>query len=165
MNTLILMRHAQAERGGHDYDRPLSRAGREQATRQAAALVTEVSAVDLAIVSAATRTRQTARALLSGGLPIARVLEERSLYVCDWTGVLERIQRVPSEVGTLLVIGHEPTISLTARLLTAPTSPIASQLGVGFSTAMAAVGEAPQWSEVDRSSVRMVSALRAPLTR
>nr|AQQ75188.1 hypothetical protein [uncultured bacterium] len=60
--TLMLLRHAKAKRpedGVDDFDRKLSRRGREAATELGSLLRAEGLAPDFALVSAAKRTRQT----------------------------------------------------------------------------------------------------------
>ena len=62
MNRLILMRHAKAERdsgSGRDMDRPLSSRGVADAGLVARALADRGVRPDVALVSAAARTRQT----------------------------------------------------------------------------------------------------------
>lgn len=150
MKKFAIMRHGLAERGGRDFERPLSRRGREQAVLQAHSLKENMGAIDLAITSGATRTVQTLVALRSAGLPVAHVCEVPSLYTGSWSEVVEEIREKAGGAETVLVIGHEPTVSLMARLLATQDSPAYAQLGYGFSTAQYVWGTLDSWDSLDR---------------
>lgn len=145
MKRFALMRHGLAEHGGRDHERPLSRRGREQAALQAHSLKENMGVIDLAITSGAARTVQTLVALRSAGLQVAQVDEVPTLYSGSWSEVLADISEKAGNAETVLVIGHEPTVSLMARLLAAPDSSAYTQLGYGFSTAQYAWGIFDSW--------------------
>ena len=65
MPTLVLVRHAQAAYNYPDRARPLTDAGRDQATRLGATLAREVGAFDVAVSSDAQRARETFAAILA----------------------------------------------------------------------------------------------------
>lgn len=92
MPTLVLMRHGEAGFAARDRARPLTPRGREEAASQARAIRRVVGDIDVAIVSEATRTRQTLAALRSAGLAVARVREEASLYSRGGEGLLEALR-------------------------------------------------------------------------
>lgn len=134
MPTLVLMRHGEAGFAARDRARPLTPRGREEAASQARAIARVVGGIDVAIVSEATRTRQTLVALRSAGLAVARVWEEASLYARGGEGLLETLrgldrcgiegavrESADAEGGVkaeaVLVVGHEPTMSTLAGLL------------------------------------------------
>ena len=134
MPTLVLMRHGEAGFAARDRARPLTPRGREEAASQARAIARVVGGIDVAIVSEATRTRQTLVALRSAGLAVARVWEEASLYSRGGEGLLETLrgldrcgiegsvrESADAEGGVkaeaVLVVGHEPTMSTLAGLL------------------------------------------------
>ena len=152
MKKFALMRHGFAEHGGRDYERPLARRGREQVALQAHSLKENMGTIDLAIVSGATRTVQTLVALRSVGLQVGQVCEAPSLYAGSWSEVIEEIREKAADVHSALVIGHEPTISLLARLLAAPECPAYSQLGFGFSTAQYAWGTVDSWENLSEET-------------
>ena len=134
MPTLVLMRHCEAGFAARDRARPLTPRGREEAASQARAIARVVGGIDVAIVSEATRTRQTLVALRTAGLAVARVWEEASLYSRGGEGLLETLrgldrcgiegavrESADAEGGVkaeaVLVVGHEPTMSTLAGLL------------------------------------------------
>lgn len=150
MKKFAIMRHGLAEHGGRDYERPLSRRGREQAALQAHSLKEDMGTIDLAVTSGAARTVQTLVAVRSAGLQVAEVCEVPSLYTGSWSEVVEEIRKKADGAETVLVIGHEPTVSLMSRLLAAEDSPVYTQLGYGFSTAHYVWGTLDSWDDLDR---------------
>jgi phosphohistidine phosphatase len=108
---LILWRHADAEPGEPDIDRPLTAKGVRQAERMAAWLDSHLPDHCRILVSPAERTQQTARALgrkfktapeLAPGATAAAVLA-----AAGW----------PDAREARLIVGHQPTLGETAALL------------------------------------------------
>ncbi len=145
MKTLVIMRHAVAGRGGRDFDRPLKARGRKQGAVQAARLKAAVGAVDLAITSGAARTRQTLEALRSGGLEVGKEIELPSLYSGSWREALAEIRRVDPDADSILVVGHEPTVSVMTAMLSKDSSANLGYLSTGFSAAQFVWGEVESW--------------------
>jgi len=85
MDRLILLRHGEAEAGsetGGDFGRRLTARGREASAAVASALADVGLIPDLALVSAAVRTRET-WAAMSGLLPGCEVRFEDALYLAE----------------------------------------------------------------------------------
>jgi phosphohistidine phosphatase len=123
--TLVLLRHAKAETPGDllDFDRRLTKKGEADADAAGAWLADEGLMPGLVLCSPAARTRQTwhgvavalAQAAPEGAAP--EVHYEDGLYVGGRTEVIDLLRRVPDEVGTVLVVGHNPTMSDVSVLL------------------------------------------------
>lgn len=117
---LMLMRHAKAAYpdGVDDHERPLAGRGRQDAP-QVGQWLAEVGWVpDLLVTSDAVRTRQTAELVLKGlGREIPTVVDPR-LYECDIADAFDVIQDTRNGVQTLLIVGHEPTMSATTAVIT-----------------------------------------------
>jgi phosphohistidine phosphatase len=107
--TLVLMRHAKSAYppGVVDHDRPLAPRGVREAGLAGEWLRSMVPPIDAVLCSTAARTRET---LSRTGLDATTTFVER-LYDAVPGTVIEEINRVDDKVGTLLVIGHEPTMS------------------------------------------------------
>lgn len=116
--TLILLRHAKSDypSGVDDHERPLAPRGQREAGLagdwlRSPAVAPPVSAV---LCSTATRTRQT---LARTGLDAPVNYLDR-LYGAAPGAVLDEINNCDSvfgvDVATLLVVGHEPTMSALA---------------------------------------------------
>src|SRR5262249_23247805 len=124
MKTLHLLRHAKAEataehapRGREDHARPLAKRGRKNAQTMAAHLKATRFKVDRVFCSAAVRPRETLeplRALLSG-TPIAF---RETLYMVDQDTLVEFLRALPDTIGSVLVVGHNPTFHQLALTLT-----------------------------------------------
>ncbi|MFG1607203.1 SixA phosphatase family protein [Actinoplanes sp. NPDC049265] len=160
--TLVLLRHAKAEiPGDHlDFDRRLTEKGAADADAAGAWLADEGLAPDLVICSPAARTRQTwhgvavalAQAAPSAASP--EVHYENSLYEGGRTEVIDLLRRVPDEIATVLVVGHNPTMSDVSVLLR-PDEEDADF--AGLKTAGLAVHETEGlWSGTEPGSMRLL---------
>ncbi len=106
------MRHAKSDYppGVADHDRPLAPRGIRQAGLAGDWLRASAPAIDGVLCSTATRTRQT---LVNARID-APVRYSDRLYATTPGTMIDEINTVDDSVGTLLVIGHEPTISALA---------------------------------------------------
>ena len=108
---LILWRHAEAEEGAPDHARELTIKGNKQAERIAAFLRPNLPDDLRILVSPATRTQQTVRAL-TDNFTLAPDLApgaspQAVLQVAQW----------PDVEGTVLIVGHQPTLGAVAAYL------------------------------------------------
>jgi len=110
--TLLLMRHAKSDYppGVADHDRPLAPRGIREAALAGDWLRANVPAIDGVLCSTATRARQT----LANTRVDARVRYTERLYDTVAGVMIDEINTVSDGVTTLLVVGHEPTMSAVA---------------------------------------------------
>lgn len=141
MPTLILMRHGQAGGGFSDHDRHLTAEGEQQALRRGRELA-RLGAIDEALVSDARRTRETYEAV-SSAAQVSSVRFERDIYLGSWETILGLLDEVSGD--RVLVVGHEPTISLTAAML-AETDDRVSEVRRGVRPSTAIVLELESWT-------------------
>lgn len=115
------MRHAKASQHAEtDSARELTDRGRAEATALGAWLAGEAGFVpDAALVSAAVRTRLTWELLVEAGGFTAEASYEESLQSAGADSVLDLVRLTPDNVSSLLVVGHNPTVSYLAQLLDA----------------------------------------------
>jgi phosphohistidine phosphatase len=113
--SLVLLRHAKSAYpdGVPDHERPLAERGIREAALAGDWLRANVPAIDAVLCSTATRTRET---LERTGID-APVRYVDRLYGATAGAEIELINRVPDDVRTLLVVGHEPTTSEVAIIL------------------------------------------------
>lgn len=161
--TLILLRHAKAETPGDliDHDRALTDRGHCDAGAAGAWLITEKFRPDLVICSSAKRTRQTwqavAVALAQGesARSAPEVHYEDRLYFGGRTEVFDLLRAVPGTIRTVLVVGHNPTMSEVSALLV----PDDQYHGVAFEMKTSGlavhVSEQP-WSEAQPGAMRLI---------
>jgi phosphohistidine phosphatase len=156
---LLLLRHAKAEHPDliADIQRPLSLVGRRQATGVGTALAAAGFVPDLVLCSSSVRTRQTwelARASL-GADPAVQFLED--LYYAGSHALIELARAVPTDVRTLLVVGHEPTMSQAAAVLAGPASDptTLARVRVGVPTASWSLLEVDAWDVLGSGSATL----------
>ncbi|MGE0679964.1 MAG: histidine phosphatase family protein [Candidatus Binatia bacterium] len=108
---LILWRHAEAEEGAPDAARRLTKKGERQAEKMAEWLRSRIPKSTRVLVSPAARTRQTAAALSSEFETVEEIgvgsSAQRILRATGW----------PKAEGTVIVVGHQPTLGQLAALL------------------------------------------------
>jgi phosphohistidine phosphatase len=143
MRRLLLWRHAKAERsqpGGRDLERTLEDHGRDDASMIAAYMVRHALTPDLVLVSTSERTRETwAQGVKAFEKPLPVIFDVR-LYEATAQDVLKVIRETAPQVGTLLVVGHNPGLQELAVLLVAAGDVDARQrLKEDFPTAALAV--------------------------
>jgi len=159
MRTLVLMRHAKSDYpvGVADHDRPLAARGIREAGLAGDWLRTTLPVIDAVLCSTAVRTRQT---LDRTGIA-APVSYLQRLYDTTGGAMLEEINRVDDDVTTLLVVGHEPTVSQVALGLAARPASNADAVGrieMKFPTSGIAVLRVPgAWSALELNGAELAS--------
>lgn len=101
-----------------DFDRPLAPRGIEAAPRMAQHMVARGFTPDLAIVSAARRTRET-WALIAPSFPTTRILVEPLIYEAPTGTLLSIVHAADVETESLLLVGHNPGLQMLALLMAA----------------------------------------------
>jgi phosphohistidine phosphatase len=166
---LVLLRHAKAEPiGGSvgDEVRPLALHGRRQSGRVGRSLLDDGLVPELALVSPAVRTRQTWELLRAAfGDAEPEVVHEDALYAGGVAELVDLVRGVDERVRSVLVVGHEPTISAAADALAAEDSDPAALARVrsGVPTATYAVLELDaHWDAPVRGGARLRAVVSPP---
>ncbi|WNM23223.1 SixA phosphatase family protein [Demequina capsici] len=163
MPTLILARHAKAEApapGLSDMDRALAVIGRKASMHLGEALTEAGLVPDLALVSPASRTRQTWK-LMATALPACESRVVDAIYETHVPGLLRELTTVDVD-GTVVVVGHEPTSSAAAAFLAGPGSDKTAlqRVAHGLPTATAAVLEFDcEWAELGPRTARLLAVV------
>ena len=162
--TLVILRHAKAvtpdERS--DFDRRLTTTGETDADAAGAWLADQRLHPDLVLCSSAARTRQTwqgvsialAQAQDGGGTPEVRY--EDRLYHGGPTEFFDVLRKASDSARTVLVVGHNPTVS-EASLLLIPDDQY-DGVEVVLKTSGLAVHRSDEgsWSAVEPRSMRLL---------
>lgn len=121
---LLILRHGQAESDSPEGDRgrPLSPRGRSEVARVGAYLKEQGLMPDLALVSAATRTRQTWQVLCAGWGTSPDAQIEPDLYLAEAATALECLRLAPPHCRSLMLVGHNPGLSDLCVQLARPES-------------------------------------------
>ena len=120
MKTLWLLRHAKASAGGADLadrERPLTPRGREAAERIGRYLAEREVRSGLVLCSPSLRTRETLEVVekaLGRDLPVEF---EDGLYLASDRDLQARVEQVPDDVASVLLVGHNPGIAELALQL------------------------------------------------
>jgi phosphohistidine phosphatase len=160
MLRLLLLRHAKAVpfTGSGDHERALTARGRADAARLGAFIAGEKIAPRAAVHSGSRRTGETLDIVLAQLKCDAPVSVEPRLYEASEAAFLSVLRRCPDAATTLLVVGHNPSLSETACQL-AGTGDRAALLKMAakFPTSGLAIidFETDHWREIDTGVGRL----------
>jgi phosphohistidine phosphatase len=163
---LILMRHAtQTGDAVRDHDRPLTSKGCDEAFRVGVRLAEGGPIPEFVLSSTARRCQETWQAV-SRGLGSSVPAEfDPGLYNASSRDLLTGIAGIDDKIEVLLVLAHNPGISILAADLAAARDEDLDILGGGFSPASTACFEIEgPWSEISASRARLIRFDRAPRT-
>ena len=142
-HVLLVMRHAKTEPSNAqgDFERELLDKGLKQAKRMAKGLKSMGLTPDQIDCSSAVRARQTCARMLKVFGAGPKVDYTKSLYEAGMQSVFDALASCKDKRRTLLVLGHEPTVSMACQWLAGPGSDpdAADLLTLGMSTACVAV--------------------------
>ncbi len=129
----------------------------------AKAIETEGMIPDRILCSPARRTRETLAALLPYLVGEGRVSIDPKLYDSRPGDYFAAIARSGNDAGTLMVIGHNPTIQATAQLLAGDGEPgLVSDLAAKYPTGALAVIDFARagWTQLDPHSGYLAALLK-----
>ncbi len=118
--TVLLLRHGKSDWNatyGQDHDRPLNSRGRRASCAMGRWLAEVGSLPDLILCSTAVRARSTCIMASEAGAWQADVQYERGLYHAAPQDLIHYLQEVSDHIQTVMLVGHQPTWSMTAALL------------------------------------------------
>jgi len=124
MKKLYLVRHAKSsweEPGGSDLDRTLLDKGIRRTMNVIRFLNEHEVTIDLMLSSPAERAFQTAILIAKGiGYPEDKIRIERKIYDGYYDRILDLIYSTSDDVNSLMLLGHNPTITHLANLFLHP---------------------------------------------
>ncbi|MDX3065314.1 MULTISPECIES: SixA phosphatase family protein [Streptomyces] len=141
---IVLLRHAKAEWSQQsDHERPLAERGRKDAPVAGRRLADSGTEFDLALCSTATRTRETWKLAVHEFPQRPRTVYEERLYDASVGELIALFNETSDDVGSLLVIGHNPGMHGAADALSgkAEGEALTRMTRDGFPTAAYAVVE------------------------
>ena len=134
MKTLYLARHTKSSwemPGVDDMHRPLLEKGIQKAKKTGRYLNNLPIKVDKIISSPAVRTLETARLIASSlGFPEEKIRIEPKIYEGSINRILEIIYATEDEVDSLMIFGHNPTITHLANLFLNPGIEFMPTMGI-----------------------------------
>jgi phosphohistidine phosphatase len=163
MKRLYLLRHAKSSWDDPtlaDRDRPLAPRGRRAAEAMAKHLKRNGIAPELVLCSASKRTRQTLKRIAPGLGSGADVQIRSELYAASSTDMLAVLHEVPDEVGSVMLIGHNPGIQDLASSL-ARSGPELARVRRKFPTgALATLELEGSWRALPPATAELTSFVR-----
>jgi phosphohistidine phosphatase len=163
MRLLYLLRHAKSSWDDPtlpDHDRPLAPRGRRASEAMAEHLRREGIAPELVLCSPSERTRQTLTAIESGLGGTADVRIEDELYAASAAALLDVLHELPDEVGSVMLIAHNPGIQDLAVSLAGAGSVI-ERVRSKFPTAALATLELDgSWRELAPGGAELVAFVK-----
>ena len=161
---LFVLRHAKSswdDPGLDDHERPLAPRGRQATAVIAQYLRANAIEPELVLCSSSRRTQET----LDGVKPGGKQLIEPELYTAGTSAVIERLQRVPEGIRSVMLIGHNPTMqTLVLRLAAGAGGTVSTDLDEvqnKFPTAaLAMLRFEGAWSDLGPGGARLVGFVR-----
>ena len=120
MKTLYLVRHAKSgwdDPTLHDHDRPLDLRGERAALVIGRYAAQRRFIPQLVLCSSARRARDTLDLVTTQWPELPRIEIDRSLYLVGEHGLRKRLAAVDADVGSIMIVGHNPDLHDLARLL------------------------------------------------
>lgn len=157
--VLVVIRHAKAESDAvRDFDRVLAARGHADARALGRWLGETGIVADAGLVSGAERTRETwDDVAMAAGWTCEPDFPE-DLYMADEYDALELITRVDDAVGTLVVVGHNPTVHGLAVTVSDGTGDPDALAGLAsrYPTSTVAVFDVPvPWASLGPDTARL----------
>ena len=142
-HVLLVMRHAKAEpfNDKGDHDREITDKGEKQAKIVAKGLVGMKLLPDRVACSGAVRARQTLERMLKVFGDHPKVEYRQALYDGGMQSVFDELANAKDKTRVLMVLGHEPTVSVSCQWLASSDSDMVKLdlLNLGMSTASVVV--------------------------
>ncbi len=126
MRSLYILRHAKADRDPgttSDHERALKRRGRKAAATMGRFLTRIGQAPDLVLSSSAVRARETAELAREAGGWEAPLEVRATIYEGSAQALLAAASAVDDSIERLLLVGHQPELSLLIARLTGGAEP------------------------------------------
>lgn len=158
IRRLVVVRHSKAEQfAPSDVERVLSPRGRADGRVLGEWLASQGIAAEVAYVSYAARTRETWDVVAEGAGWTIEPHIDGALYGTDEFGVLELVHTTPATVGTVVVVGHNPTMEMLAQQLDNGEGDATGAVELGtFPTSTAAVFEVDgDWADMAPMQARL----------
>jgi phosphohistidine phosphatase len=164
-HRLILLRHAKSSWGDlslPDEERPLAPRGERAVELLRAHLRGRGVGVDLVLCSPARRTRETWAGIRAGLPSTPEVRFVPDVYEATANGLLHLLREVDRDVGTVLLIGHNPGMAqLAERLVGGGDATALDRLEQGFPTGGLATLSLPvEWADLAPSAARLEEYVR-----
>ncbi|MDA9708788.1 histidine phosphatase family protein [Alphaproteobacteria bacterium] len=124
MKNLFLLRHCEAyhfEENKSDHEKQLNENGRKSARLLKNWFEKNDIILDYILTSSANRTLTTANIIFSNYEN--KIYQKKGLYLCDFKEILKEIKLLDNNFNSVVIVGHEPSISESLKFLTSYCRP------------------------------------------
>lgn len=157
MKTLLLMRHAKSswrEADIADFDRPLNERGRRAAPFMGRLLRDRGMVIDRIMSSTAKRARKTAKLFMEAAAITGELILDDRIYEASPSTLLYVVSETDDKVDSLMLVGHNPGMEGTVRVLTGEAVPMPT-------AAIAIIHlEIDVWKEISASTGKLQGVIR-----
>jgi phosphohistidine phosphatase len=164
VKRLWLLRHAKSSWDDPDQPdqlRPLARRGIRAAKAMARHMRAAAVAPDLVLCSPARRAVQTWEGVAPGVPPDTAVEIDEAIYHAEGDELLDRLRQVPSGIGSVLLVGHNPGLQdLAVELVGSGAPGLRERLVTKFPTgALATIEVQGEWHELTWGAATLVAVV------
>ena len=154
--TLYLLRHARAmDKTGSqkDIDRELNSVGLQNSTRMGIFIDKEKESFDIIITSPAIRAQTTASLIAEQiAYNTAKIHTNDEVYEASVRSLLKTVNQLKDEWNSVLIVGHNPSVSYLAEYLTR------EEIGNMTTCGLVKIGlEVNSWEEVSEGLGQLIS--------
>jgi phosphohistidine phosphatase len=148
--TLVVVRHAKSDWSNAlpDNERPLAERGRRDAPAIGRWIAEQVGRVDLVLCSPAKRARQTWELAGAGLGSEPPIRHDDRIYTAAPAGLLGVLDELPDEAGTVVLVGHNPSLTDLVTLLSGESHELKT-------SAVAVLRWDGSWADVHARSARL----------
>ena len=157
MKTLYLMRHAKSswkESDLADFDRPLNERGRRAAPFMGKVIAERGMSIDRIASSTAKRARRTAKLFKEAAAITSELVLDDRIYEASPSTLLYVVSETDDQVDSLMLVGHNPGMEGTIRVLTGEAEPMPT-------AAIAIINlEIDSWKEISAGTGKLQAVVR-----
>jgi phosphohistidine phosphatase len=157
MKTLFVLRHAKSSWENadlSDFERPLNKRGLEAAPLMGEVMKKNQFQPETILSSPAKRARQTAEIINEKAGINGEIKYEERIYEASPARLLEVISEQNDEIGSLMIVGHNPGLEGLVRFTTGQSEPMPT-------AALAVIDlEITKWNEIDSSNGTLRTLIR-----
>ncbi len=154
MKTIFLIRHAKSSWDNQqieDHERTLNKRGLSDAPRMGEKLNMLYPAPEKIICSTAIRAKETASLMKDRWFPLVKIDYTRQLYEAPTSGILTLIQSIPTQINSIALFFHNPTVTHLASVLGS-----ISIMEMPTCSAVILTSEQEDWQSIEVGSCKLV---------
>lgn len=155
MKTLLIVRHAKSDWKDEqlsDFDRPLNSRGKKNAPEMGLRMQQHGFLPDLIWSSAAKRAKRTAKLIANTiAYPEEKIVFDEALYHAGRMSLLTQIQQQEDQYDFIMLVGHNPGLSMLASQLGSITIDNIPTTGMAMMKF-----QVDRWSEINFGSGSLV---------